>query len=330
MTRWGSQVQILYRAPFSSTPMIENVLHYRSMIGMEIARREFAPADGKILGGAVLLHGIGEHTARYGEVMRRLTGRGLICAGVDWPGHGVSPGKRGHIESLETVHSLIRETAEHVRAHLPVTGRPPVIGLVSHSMGALLALDFLGRFPGEFRFAWVNAPPLEPGGKRSRAYVAFARRIGAIFPRITVHNGVRMSMCFDTSDPDFVVKARHNCHNRVSLRLGITLMETARRVRQAGPALDDALDLLVTQGGADPICPPSQTRAWFEALPLAGKRYREFPGELHECWRSAEVVDAVVDWVGEVLEAAPRPGGSLPVAAEGVTPSTSADPPSAG
>jgi alpha-beta hydrolase superfamily lysophospholipase len=278
--------------------MIEKVIHYRSRIGMEIARREFVPVESEaIRGGVVLLHGIGEHTARYGEVMRRLTDRGVVCAGVDWPGHGISPGKRGHIDSLETVHTLVRETAAHVRVRLQESGTPPVIGLVAHSMGALLALDFLGRFPGDFAFAWVNAPPLDPGGKRGRAYIGFARSMEALFPRWTVHNGVKPSMCFDTGDRELALEARKFCHSRISLRLGLTLLKTARRVRDSSHRFNESLQLFVTQGGADPVCSPRLTRAWFETLDLGGKTYREFPDQRHECWRAEEVVQAAVEWM---------------------------------
>ncbi len=281
--------------------MIEKIDHYRSKVGMEIARREFAPAQGGFRGGLVLLHGIGEHTARYGEVMRRLTGMGLLCAGVDWPGHGLSPGKRGHIESLATVHTLIRETRAYLIERLgggpgTLAGR---VGLGAHSMGALLALDFLGRYHGEFAFAWVNAPPLFPEGKRSRLSIGLLRRLGVPFPRLTVSHGVKVSMCFDASDPEFVARARRNCHNRVSLRLGLTLLETAREVRASSRPLGASLSLLATQGGADKVCLPEHTRKWFDAVPLEDKTYREFPGRLHECWRDAEVVDAAEAWLRE-------------------------------
>jgi len=283
--------------------MIETVSHYRSGMGMEVARREFAPAAPLALrGGVVLMHGIGEHTARYGEVMRRLTGMGLVCAGVDWPGHGRSRGKRGHIDSLESVHTLVRETRAHLCGRLAAAGGVLTMGLVAHSMGGLFALDFLGRFHGDFQFAWVNAPPLDPVGKRSRAYLGIARRLEALFPRLTIHNGVDYARCFDASNAELVAEARRNCHTRVSLRLGLTLMETAGRVRESAREFEESLALLLTQGGADAVCPPAQTRAWFEALDLAGKTYREFPGLLHECWRDAEVVDAAVDWIGRRLQ----------------------------
>ncbi len=282
--------------------MIEKVVHYRSRVGMEIARREFSPVEGCVRGGVVLLHGIGEHTARYGQVMRRLTERGMVCVGVDWPGHGISPGKRGHIDSLEVVHTLVHETVTNVRARLQEAGRAPVVGLVAHSMGALLALDYLRRFPDDFGFAWVNAPPLDPAGKRSRAYIGFARGLEVLFPRWTVHNGIKSSMCFETSDREFVAEARKFCHSRISLRLGVTLLETAREVRKSARRFKDSLELLVTQGGADPVCSPAQTRAWFETLELEGKSYREFPGHLHECWRAEEVVDAAVEWIGGRFE----------------------------
>ncbi len=282
--------------------MKESLKHYTSLTGRKIARRTFEPemseGDRGLVAGLVLVHGLGEHTGRYTAVMERLTAPGILAAGPDLPGHGFSDGKRGHIDSLETTHELIRETIDYLREQLP-EGAP--VGVFGHSMGGLLVLDYLKAEPGALSFAWVNAPPLNP--RHGRPYVLYlaAKLINPIWPSFTISNGITPSMCFESDDADWIAKATEYCHRRLSLGLGIQLIRAAKRVNDPSREFDPDLELLLTQGEPDEVCPPEYSKAFFENLTLPHKTWRLFPGILHECWRSGEVVDAAYAWLTHTL-----------------------------
>ena len=60
--------------------------------------REWAPPDGVARRGSILLvHGLGEHSGRYGRVAERLAAIGLAVHACDLRGHGRSEGPRGSI-----------------------------------------------------------------------------------------------------------------------------------------------------------------------------------------------------------------------------------------
>ena len=44
-----------------------------------------------------IIHGFGEHSGRYMNVVNHLVPLGFTVYGFDHRGHGLSPGKRGHI-----------------------------------------------------------------------------------------------------------------------------------------------------------------------------------------------------------------------------------------
>ncbi len=273
---------------------------YRSRTGRRLNRVVYAP-DGLVRAGAVLVHGLGEHAGRYAEVAHIFTSRGIVLCGVDLPGSGRSGGRRGDMRGLWEGVLAISECAEHLDAILP-GGAPK--GIAGHSFGAFLSLAFLRRFPGMFRFGWLSSPLLEPARSVGKWKRRLALAIEPICPWARVDNGVRSEGC--TRDPGAMERLRADplMHRRVSLRVGRMLMDEAPEIMAGGLAGD--FRLLVTQGLADPVCPPDVTRSYFDSIGVGDKELREFEGLLHEPFRDiggGAVLAAVGDWLDRILKA---------------------------
>jgi pimeloyl-ACP methyl ester carboxylesterase len=82
-----------------------------------------------------------------------LAGRGFHVLAVDLRGHGASP----RAEAGLAVTDLADDVAETVAAVAGVGGRVDL--LVGHSLGALVALELVGRHPGFARRLVVEDPP---------------------------------------------------------------------------------------------------------------------------------------------------------------------------
>jgi alpha-beta hydrolase superfamily lysophospholipase len=97
-----------------------------------------------------IVHGLGEHAARYGRLAAALTGAGYTVYADDHRGHGrtgegqgaLGPlGPRGMIGTLDAVHAVSRfARAEH--PELPLV-------LLGHSWGSLLAQKYAGEWGTE-------------------------------------------------------------------------------------------------------------------------------------------------------------------------------------
>lgn len=92
--------------------------HYMASTGHRIFRRSLVP-DAPVLSGVLVIHGLGDHVARHERHLQAFVRRGVICSGIDLPGHGRSEGRRGHIDKMETVLQLLDEAVEHLRQQLP-------------------------------------------------------------------------------------------------------------------------------------------------------------------------------------------------------------------
>ena len=93
----------------------------------------------------IIIHGLGEHMKRYGELAENLASQGVGVFGMDLRGHGKSPGKRGHTAPrdliLKDVDSLC-ETIQNIYPEAPLF-------IYGHSMGGNIGLQH--RLSGKFR-----------------------------------------------------------------------------------------------------------------------------------------------------------------------------------
>jgi pimeloyl-ACP methyl ester carboxylesterase len=102
---------------------------------------------------AVLVHGVTSSSRTWWRVGPALAGRGFHVLAVDLRGHGASP----RAEAGLAVTDLADDVAETVAAVAGVGGRVDL--LVGHSLGALVALELVGRHPGFARRLVVEDPP---------------------------------------------------------------------------------------------------------------------------------------------------------------------------
>jgi pimeloyl-ACP methyl ester carboxylesterase len=113
---------------------------------------------------ALLVHGVTSSSRTWWRVGPALVGRGFRVLAVDLRGHGASPRTVAGLSAAD----LAADVAETV-------GDDPIELLVGHSLGALVALELVGRRPGFARRLVVEDPP----GPGSLDWVAMAAGIEA-------------------------------------------------------------------------------------------------------------------------------------------------------
>jgi pimeloyl-ACP methyl ester carboxylesterase len=99
---------------------------------------------------AVLVHGVTSSSRTWWRVGPALAGRGFGVLAVDLRGHGASPRAAAGL--------AVADLADDVAETVAVAGGPVDL-LVGHSLGALVALEVVGRHPGFARRLVVEDPP---------------------------------------------------------------------------------------------------------------------------------------------------------------------------
>lgn len=240
-----------------------------------------------------LVHGFGEHSGRYGNVVEHLTERGYAVYGFDNRGHGRSPGQRGHINAWA-------EFREDVGAFLSLIGeREPGLPLflMGHSLGGLIVLDYALHHPEGLAGVIASGPVLGPPDI-SPALLMLSRLLSRLWPRFSLSAGLDAGSL--SRDPSVVQAYRDDplTHDRASARLG-TEMAAAVRWTQAHAA-DLRLPLLIVHGGADRLVPPEYSRLFFENVTFADKERHEYEGVYHEPHNDIEarrVLDDISAWL---------------------------------
>ena len=240
----------------------------------------------------VLVHGLGEHSARYRHVAERLAAFGFRPCLFDLRGHGRSEGKRGHIGSYEE----LLDDAAAVFAEFARDGTPTF--LYGHSLGGQLAINFAtGRKPAIAGLI-IASPWLE---------LAFAPRFWKLWlaqlavrcwPRWTQQTEVRPERL--SRDPAFLssLPDPELIHHRLSAHMYFELVAGARRARDNAATME--APLLLVQGEADPITSVEATRAFFKNAQSPDKTLLLYPGGLHETHNDLDretVLRDVVEWL---------------------------------
>ena len=96
----------------------------------------------------LLLHGLGEHPARYARLADSLNAAGIALVAPTHRGHGENPELRGHFSDKHGWRDVIEDcfvVFDHLKAQYPET---PIV-LMGHSMGSFLAQSFAMQRSGE-------------------------------------------------------------------------------------------------------------------------------------------------------------------------------------
>ena len=250
-------------------------------------------------GTAVLVHGLGEHIARYDHVARRLNALGFDVVGYDHRGHGRSPGQRGGAPAELSLCADLGAVVRAARAEFP----GPLV-LIGHSMGGLTAGRFVAEGLASRPAAWwqpvdalvMSSPALDPGTN------AFQKMLLAIvaptLPNLAVGNGLKVDWI---SRSPQVVKAYADdplVHDRVTGRLGLFFARQGPAVIAAAPRW--TTPTLLMWAGADLCLAPRGSAAFAAGAPKNVLTAREWPGLYHEIFNEPEqaaVFAAMSDWL---------------------------------
>lgn len=270
---------------------------FTSKTGIEVFQRSYGcPREARA--GALLLHGLGEHSGRHEELLGLFVRHGIYCRTFDWPGHGRSTGQRGHLESMETITHLVHEQLELLGEAL---GPDKCRGLLGHSMGGFFALYFLAHDPDLAKFAWIGSPLIDPTANVSWFKRRLALFIDRVWPRFTINSGVDALRC----RPGPPMRTDPLMHRQLTVRLGAILVEAARELQERVSDINPDLILLMTHGSEDIVCPPELSRSLFDRLPTPAKTYHLLDGALHEPFLGdsrEEFYQAVERWLVEDLD----------------------------
>ena len=242
----------------------------------------------------LLSHGYAEHSGRYAHVAARLNDAGYAVYAVDHRGHGKSDGTPGNVDGFRFVLAdlaTLRERTVAAHPHLPVF-------LVAHSLGALIALDYVTSGGADGLAGLVlSATVLDPT-VANRVELALAPILSRIAPNLGTSALDPAGVSRDPAVVAAYVADPLNYHGKIRSRSGAESLSAIARVIDRLPSL--TLPTLVMHGTEDPIAAPSGSQTVVDRIGTEDLSVTFYDGLFHEIFNEPEqdvVLDDVVAWL---------------------------------
>ena len=241
-----------------------------------------------------IIHGFGEHSGRYANVVSHFIPQGYAIYGFDLRGHGRSPGQRGHINSWDEYRKDVKTFLNLISKKEPT--RP--VFLWGHSMGALIALDYLLHDPAGLGGAIISGAPLDPVGVAKPFLVLIARALSRVWPRFSLPLGLDPKALSRNLEVVRAYEADPLVHGKTTVRWGAEILQTIEWVKAR--AAEVRIPLILIHGGADPLNSPKGIRTFFEKITLTDKEMKIYPGSYHEVHNDldhTQIMTDVTQWL---------------------------------
>ncbi|MDQ1181059.1 alpha/beta hydrolase [Rhodococcus sp. SORGH_AS_0301] len=235
---------------------------------------------------ALLAHGYGEHSGRYGHLASTLTSAGAAVYAPDHHGHGQSDGTPAEITDVDGIVADLHSIADIARGEHPDL---PVM-LLGHSMGGLIATRYAQTHPGELAALVLSGPLV--GQNPAFSMLLSMDEI----PEIPIDPSVL------SRDPEVGAAYQadplvfHGPFARVTLETFTAAVET---VSSSGTLGDQPT--LWLHGGDDQLVPLEPTTEAMRSLRGPSFEEKVYPGARHEILNEtnrSEVESDILDFLG--------------------------------
>ena len=275
--------------------------YFKGVQGANLYYQGWLP-EGRSVAVVLIVHGLAEHSGRYGNVVDHFVPLGYAVYGFDHPGHGRSDGPRAYVERFQDFLAPLQVFLGRIRDWQPET---PIF-LVGHSLGGLISAAYLLDQPDEPVGAILSAPSVKMPGSVSPLTLMTGKVLSALLPRLGL---VRLEAEGVSRDPAVVLAYRQDplvFTGKITARLGTELLQAMGRV--LAEARKIRRPLLILQGAADKLVDPRGAQVLFDRVGSVDKTIKVYQGLYHEVFNEPEhdqVLGDVEKWLAGQLESRP-------------------------
>lgn len=223
-----------------------------------------------------VVHGLGEHSGRYRNVVDYLVPRGYAVYALDLPGHGRSGGRRGHIGRFADFTADVGRLVKRASGNLP---RLPVF-LLGHGLGGPIAFHYALEQPDSLQGLITSSPVVRPKLHVPVAKRLLVRIMAGIWPTFAQHSALPARAL--SHDPQVVAAymADPLVHDLVTARLAMEMLAAGEAMLARAQEL--RVPLLALVSGGDIVVDVEASKEFFSRVAGRDKALHDYPGFLHE------------------------------------------------
>lgn len=231
----------------------------------------------------VITHGLGEHTESYQRLVDGLMGENIRFIAWDMRGHGRSEGKRGVIKNFADLSADQELFIKFIRNE--ISNDP--IGLLAHSMGGLVTLTTLTKYPDlDIKCAVFSSPLLGVQVAVPEIKKIAAKYLAEYLPKLTMWNEINdKSLTHDKAILAGFVKDPLR-HDRVSPKLYLGMNEYMEKIKKEGEKI--TLPVFFQLAAQDKIVSTKMSSEFFETIKSKDKEIKIYENSYHEIYNDIE------------------------------------------
>jgi len=251
----------------------------------------------------IVVHGLGEHSGRYTPLASALNQAGYAVASIDLPGHGMSAGKRGHIDSFTNYHDAIVALTSTVREESP----DGPLYLLGHSMGGLIVSHMAPDHQQLFNGLLLSGASIKSPQQPPAWQLSLVGLIAGIAPRLGL---IKLDVGGLCRDPDVVERYKKDPLVNTGKLSARFISQMFRATQETiGRAQEIVKPVLIMHGGDDIITEPEGSRQLYNAVSSTDRTLTIYDGFYHEIFNEPEAANVYTDvlqWLNERCQESAR------------------------
>ncbi len=246
----------------------------------------------------LLVHGAGEHGARYQHFADYFCAAGFAVTALDHIGHGKSDGVYGHMDSLQDHLDTLAVFRDRIGKDFP--GLPVI--LLGHSMGGLISACYLLHHQDQFIACALSGPAIKTELEPGFVQTSLIRLLSRLAPKLGV---MQLDSAGVSRDPEVVRDYNADPlvhHGKMSARFVSELFRGMNQVQAEAGKIK--LPLLLMHGGADAMTAPAGSEFLHQAAGSTDKTLKLYPELYHEIFNEPEQQQVFADlltWIEQRL-----------------------------
>ncbi len=224
----------------------------------------------------IIVHGFGEHSGRYMNVVDYMLPLGFTVYSFDHRGHGRSEGDRGHVQNWDEFREDLANFLKLVRDQ--EQDRP--VFLLGHSMGGLVVLNYILHNPDTDIKSVISSGALLAQPEISPVLVTISKIFSRVWPGFSIDTKLDINSI--SRDPKAVAAYKEDplVHSTASARFGTELTKTIEWTQ--AHASEFSKPLLMYHGESDSLVPKIGTQTFFDNVALKEKELHIYSDGFHE------------------------------------------------
>jgi acylglycerol lipase len=262
--------------------------HFKGLNNLDIYYQGWLP-EGEPLAVLLIVHGLAEHSGRYGNVVDHFTPKGYAVYAPDHRGHGRSQGRRVYVKRFTHYLDDLKTFFDMVRSWHPEAK----IFMVGHSMGGTIGLAYALRHQEELAGLVLSGTGVKAGESISPILIAVGKLLAALLPKMGL---LVLDASAISQDPATVAAYENDplvYRGKVTAQLGAELLKTTQAFPDQVSQL--RLPILIMHGTADRLVDLQGSQWLYEAIGSADKTLNLYGGYYHEIFNEPGRDQALAD-----------------------------------